>query len=158
MKYLKTFEDYEGGTDFGRFSSETDNNEWMNDVHSDGDDMLDDEDDLVMNDDEVCPECGCRCVNCGGDEDCEPADAENTYGHEEEEEEEKNWGDEIVEKKKMNAGFKAYLDKQKAKKSGKSDDKKDDKKESKGSAKGLTTGQRKLPKKMQDAILKKQGK
>jgi len=110
---------------------------------------------------------------------------------EDEEDEEENqqehrirrWGDEeIVEKKKMNAGFKAYLDKQKAKSKGKEDDKKggkgkpdfldldkdgdkkepmkkaakDDKEDDKGGKKGLTAGQKRLPKAMQDAILKKQ--
>lgn len=83
--------------------------------------------------------------------------------------------EEIVEKKKMNAGFKAYLDKQKGKKADKEckddaeckddkadkKDKKDDKaddKEEKSDAKGLTAKQKKLPKAMQDAILKKQKK
>ena len=95
------------------------------------------------------------------------------------------WGDEVVEKKKVNAGFQAYLDKQKAKKGGKDEEKggkkakpdfldldkdgdkkepmkkaakdakKDDKKEEKG-GKGLTAGQKKLPEAMQKAILKKQ--
>lgn len=65
----------------------------------------------------------------------------------------------IDEKKKMNAGFKAYLDKQKAKKSGKSkDDKeedKEDKKDKSKATKGLTAAQRKLPKALQDSILRK---
>ena len=88
------------------------------------------------------------------------------------------------EKKKINAGFQAYLDKQKAKKGGKDDkkggkgkpdfldlDKDGDKKETMKKAakdakeddkgtdkKGLTAGQKKLPEAMQKAILKKQGK
>jgi hypothetical protein len=67
----------------------------------------------------------------------------------------------------MNAGFKAYLDKQKAK--GKKDEKdekgkakgkskKEDDEKAKPKAKGLTAGQKKLPEAMQKAILKKQGK
>jgi hypothetical protein len=93
---------------------------------------------------------------------------------EEENEEEtriRRWGDEeLVEKKKINPGFQAYLDKQKVKKGAKDskDDKKEDKKDSKNAKgkkddekkdapkKGLTAAQRKLPKAMQDAILKKQ--
>ena len=43
------------------------------------------------------------------------------------------WGDEVVEKKKINAGFQAYLDKKAGKKVDKKEDKKDDKKETKKS-------------------------
>jgi len=113
---------------------------------------------------------------------------------EDEEEEEKDWNDEeelrlervdsfrSFNEKKMNPGFKAYLDKKKAKSKGKDDkkggkgkpdfldlDKDGDKKETMKKAvkdakddkddkgkKGLTAGQKRLPKAMQDAILKKQ--
>jgi hypothetical protein len=114
------------------------------------------------------------------------------YVDEEQEDEEENgnrirrWGDEeVVEKKKVNPGFQAYLDKQKGKKTDKVDDKKggkkskpdfldlnkdgdkkepmkkaakdvkEDEKEVKG-AKGLTAKQKKLPAALQASILKKQ--
>ena len=109
------------------------------------------------------------------------------YDENEVEEEEGNrirrWGDEeVVEKKKVNPGFQAYLDKQKGKKvddkkGGKKSkpdfldldkdgdkkepmkkaakDAKEDEKEVKG-AKGLTAKQKKLPAALQASILKKQ--
>jgi hypothetical protein len=108
----------------------------------------------------------------------EVEDEEDEFYADEEQEEEneeetriRRWGDEeLVEKKKINPGFQAYLDKQKVKKGAKDskDDKKEDKKDSKNAKgkkddekkdapkKGLTAAQRKLPKAMQDAILKKQ--
>ena len=70
----------------------------------------------------------------------------------------------------MNAGYKAYLDKQKAKKDGKADDKKSDKKDTKGKkdkkeekeekadTKGLTAAQKKLPPALQKSILAKKKK
>lgn len=95
----------------------------------------------------------------------------------------RRWGDEeVVEKKKVNPGFQAYLDKQKGKKvddkkGGKKSkpdfldldkdgdkkepmkkaakDAKEDEKEVKG-AKGLTAKQKKLPAALQASILKKQ--
>jgi hypothetical protein len=117
------------------------------------------------------------------DEDCEECDDEETDSLESRP---RVWGDEVVEKKKMNAGFQAYLDKQKAKKGGKDEEKggkkakpdfldldkdgnkkesmkkaakdaKDDKKEEKG-GKGLTAAQKKLPEAMQKSILAKQKK
>ena len=69
----------------------------------------------------------------------------------------------ILEKKKMNAGLRAYLDKNVGKKSDKDDkdendekDDDDDKKECK--TKGLTDKQKKLPKALQDVILKRMKK
>ena len=62
----------------------------------------------------------------------------------------------VNEKKKMNAGLKAYLDKKSGKKAEKSDDKKSDEKKDK--KKGLTAGQKKLPDALQQAILKRQSK
>jgi hypothetical protein len=56
---------------------------------------------------------------------------EDSYEDEREEEKGRVWGDEVVERKKINAGFQAYLDKQKAKKAGK-EDKKEDKEEKGG--------------------------
>jgi hypothetical protein len=71
------------------------------------------------------------------------------------------------EKKKMNAGLQAYLDKKAGKKSkeddkeddkkSKKDDKEDDKKEEKG-GKGLTAAQKKLPEALRKAIEKKSKK
>ena len=52
----------------------------------------------------------------------------DTYEDEREEEKGRVWGDEVVEKKKINAGFQAYLDK----KAGKKADKKEDKEEKGG--------------------------
>lgn len=148
MKHLKYFENY----DFGRFDDEEekDNLNELDFTENDNEDEfaneVEDEDDDFYSD--------------------EYQDEEN-----EEETRIRRWGDEeIVEKKKINPGFQAYLDKQKGKKTKKDDDKdsKDDKKDSKGAKgkkddekkdapkKGLTAAQRKLPKAMQDAILKKQ--
>lgn len=78
----------------------------------------------------------------------------------------------ILEKKKMNAGLQAYLDKKAGKKSDKDDkDEKDEKEEKSGKdgddddkdekeykTKGLTDKQKKLPKALQDAILKRMKK
>ena len=114
MKYLKTFENF----DLGRFSEEDEKQAWMNepqetedveDVQHEREHDLEDEDDEYRREEE--------------------------YLEEEEEENEgdpsKVWGDEVVEKKKINAGFQAYLDK----KAGKKADKKEDKKEDKGGKK-----------------------
>lgn len=78
--------------------------------------------------------------------------------------------DEMNEKKKMNPGLRAYLDKKAGKKSDK-DDKKDDKKsdkkccgkkecdcKDKEKKSGLSAAQKKLPEALQKAILKRQGK
>lgn len=79
----------------------------------------------------------------------------------------------ILEKKKMNAGLQAYLDKKAGKKSDKDekdekdeksgkddddDDDDDDKDEKECKTKGLTDKQKKLPKALQDAILKRMKK
>ena len=158
MKYLKTFENF----DLGRFDQE----------------------------EEECKPCQ---PGMEGEEeyemDPETEDIgmemeEEEMGEEEEmEEEEENrirrWGDEVVEKKKMNAGLQAYLDK-KSKGKGKSEEKssknakpdfldldkdgnkkesmkkaakddKEDKKADKG-GKGLTAAQKKLPEGLRKAI------
>ena len=178
MKHLKKFENFDLGH---RFSEEENNEMEFNNM-----DSLED-----------CEEC---------EDDTMDFESEDDYGFEqgfddesdEEEEEEKDWNDEeelrmervssfrSFNEKKMNPGFKAYLDKQKAKKSEKDDkkggkkakpdfldldkdgDKKesmkkaakdakeDDKKDDKGGKKGLTAAQKKLPKALQDSILKKQ--
>lgn len=150
MKHLKRFENF----DFGRFNYEDDENKSANSDFDQND--FDQNEEIEEIDDQ-------------NDID-ELGEKQDHYGQEdiEEEEEETNrikrWGDEeIVEKKKINPGFQAYLDKQKeknAKKDDKKSDKKDDKKEDKKDtkAKGLTAKQRKLPEAMQKAILKKQGK
>ena len=110
MKYLKKFENF----DMGRFSNESPEEELVNTPKE-----IEDTD----NSEENCAECGCSCTDCecgGGKEEEE----------EKESEENRSWGDEgnnplMVEgKKSINAGFQAYLDKQKAKKEGKKEDKK----------------------------------
>ena len=111
MKYLKKFENFSGpGQDLGRFSDEEENISKLNLGE-------DDEDCAPCNDDEEVNEIP------GGEW------VEDDSTEEEKDEEEENrirrWGDEVVEKKKVNAGFQAYLDKQKAKKGDKKEDKKE---------------------------------
>jgi hypothetical protein len=110
MKYLKTFENF----DLGRFSEE---------------EVLKPEVEQSYEEEEECAPCS--------DEEKQEEDEFTFYSEEDEDEDEakeeevhriRRWGDEVVEKKKVNAGLQAYLDKQKAKKG----DKKDDKKEEKG--------------------------
>ena len=112
MKHLKKFEEF----DMGRFS-----------------DMKMNEPEIMNNSDEMeeqsCPSCNCTECECKNEYD------EDEMQDEFDEDEampikRKVWGDEFVEKKKINKGFQAYLDKQKAKK----EDKKEDKTE-KGSKK-----------------------
>lgn len=113
MKYLKTFENF----DLGRFSEEDEKKAYMNEPQEteDFEDVQDER-----------------------EHDLEDEESEYRREEEEESEEEENdgdpskvWGDEVVEKKKINAGFQAYLDK----KAGKKVDKKEDKKEDKGGKK-----------------------
>lgn len=161
MKYLRTFEQYQGD-DFGRFNDDNVENATpeMSSDFDDFDDFDDENDEMSEEDDDTSFEhdrdkCSCPECTCGQNED------------ETEEDEPKRWGDEeIVEKKKMNAGFAAYLAKKKAgKKDDKKDDKKcdkkcskcDDKKEEKG-GKGLSAAQKKLPPALQKAILAKKKK
>ena len=115
MKYLKTFENF-GQFDLGRFSEEDATQAFMNnpketedaeDVHHEREDDLEREDDKYRREEE------------------EKSEEEN------EGRPSRVWGDEVVEKKKINAGFQAYLDK----KAGKKVDKKEDKKEDKGGKK-----------------------
>jgi hypothetical protein len=102
MKYLKKFENF----DMGRFSDVSPEEELVNTPKEIED---------TEESEEKCQECGCSCTDCecgGGKEEEEK----------ESEEENRSWGDEVnnplmVEgKKSINAGFQAYLDKQKAKK------------------------------------------
>ena len=112
MKYLKTFENF----DLGRFSEEDEKQAFMNNPQETED-----------------------AENVQDEREYDLEDEDDEYRREEEEEsEEENegrpsrvWGDEVVEKKKINAGFQAYLDK----KAGKKVDKKEDKKEDKGGKK-----------------------
>lgn len=167
MKYLKKFENF----DLGRFSDEEENKMSMNSPEE-NEQMFDDED---MKEDEYSHE----------DDEEEEGHEDETYEEEREEEKGKVWGDEVVEKKKINAGFQAYLDKQKAKKGGKKEEEKGGKKakpdfldldkdgnkkesmkkaakdakekeESKG--KGLTAAQKKLPEGLRKAIEAKKKK
>jgi hypothetical protein len=113
MKYLKKFENF----DLGRFAQEQEEEENIAKLNLEEEE----EDCAPCNDEEV--------------DEIPGGEWEEQEEEEEEEEQEENrirrWGDEVVEKKKVNAGFQAYLDKQKAKK----EDKKDDKKEEKGGKK-----------------------
>jgi hypothetical protein len=181
MKHLKKFENFDLGH---RFTDEyEEENQYKN---------------LEFEDEEECEPCSDE--NDEFNNDFEEQEGQYDFEsevddfEEEEEEEEKDWNDEeelrlervdsfrSFNEKKMNPGFKAYLDKKKAKSKGKDDkkggkgkpdfldlDKDGDKKETMKKAakdakddkddkgkKGLTAGQKRLPKAMQDAILKKQ--
>lgn len=124
MKYLKKFENFSGydsHPDLGdRFTNEPEE-VMLNVMPKDGELMPDGEEVMPGNDEENCAECGCNCTDC------------ECGGNYEEKEKEEIWGDEennplVVEKKKINKGFQAFLDKQKAKKEDKKEDKKDNKK------------------------------
>ena len=136
MKYLKKFENF----DLGRFGQEHEEEENIAKLN-----LEEEEDCAPCNDEEV--------DEIPGGEWEEEEEAQEEEQEEEEENRIRRWGDEVVEKKKVNAGFQAYLDKQKAKKG----DKKDDKKEEKG-GKGLTAAQKKLPEGLRKAIEAKKKK
>ena len=115
MKYLKKFESFDQSLNLGRFSEE--------------------EEELNMNphmmeeDEEECEPCSDE----ESEEDEYTFSSEEEFEAEDEESEEqahriRRWGDEVVEKKKVNAGLQAYLDK----KAGKKEDKKEDKEEKGG--------------------------
>ena len=104
MKHLKKFEEF----DMGRFS----------DMEMNEPSFMDDDAE------ENCAGCGCNCTEC----ECENEYDEDEMQDEFDEDEampvkRKVWGDEVVERKKVNAGLQAYLDKQKAKKGGKVEEK-----------------------------------
>lgn len=149
MKYLKKFENF----DLGRFNDEDEEKK-----------------DLINNVERL------DCESCD-DEGCELCDDVDLDEEDTDEEEVRRrvWGDEVVEKKKINPGFQAYLDKQKDKNSKKEDkdDKKSDKdkKDTKNSKKeekkedkeeidnkGLSAKQKKLPIALQKSILAKKKK
>ena len=95
MKHLKKFENF----DLGRFNE---------DEEDEKQDFIEDVEDV--------------------DDNYEEVEDEEEFEDEEDEEENQRrrvWGDEVVEKKKINAGFQAYLDKQKGKKVDKKDEKDD---------------------------------
>lgn len=97
MKHLKKFEEF----DMGRFS----------DMEMNEPSFMNDDDAEEQN----CPECGCNCNDC---------ECKNEFDEDEAMPvKRKVWGDEVVERKKVNAGLQAYLDKQKAKKGGKDEEK-----------------------------------
>lgn len=177
MKYLKLFEDFE--TNDNQFLSpgigdDMISNEIDMDTDMGDENTMDNKDCNCQCDSCVCTSDGCKCTNCEctncvddleNDEFSEDEMiTDDTIGEEEEVEQDGTHLSKFGEfnEKKMNAGFKAYLDKKKAKSDKKDDnkdkkadktekaDKKDDKK------KGLTAGQKKLPEAMQKAILKKQ--
>ena len=125
MKYLKKFESFDQSLNLGRFSEEEE--ELNMNPHM----MEEDEED---------------CETCSDDEDEDDNYDEYTFSSELENEDDndeddvqshriRRWGDEVVEKKKVNAGLQAYLDK----KAGKKEDKKEDKKETKKSTEKETT-------------------
>lgn len=127
-----------------------------------------------VGDSEECVDCGCdncicvdgECQECGCENcECDPEDQTgNFYDKELEEpvisEDDQEFEDPIkLEKKKIPAGLRAYLDKRGPKKSEKKEDKKEDKKNEKEvKGKGLTAKQKKLPEALQKSILKNQGK
>ena len=110
MKYLKKFENFgqDNHPDLGRFSEEEKN---MTQPDENDQNFYEEEEEIFNSEEE------------------EDGKEEDSYEEERDEEKGRIWGDELVEKKKINAGFQAYLDKQKAKK----EDKKEDKKETKKS-------------------------
>lgn len=168
MKYLKKFENFTG-QDLGRFSDEEINNPYENEQ------AFDQEEEEIFNSEDLEDEI----------EEREEQEEDETFEDEREDERGRVWGDEVVEKKKINAGFQAYLDKQKAKKDSKDDkgskkakpdfldldkdgdkkepmkkaakEAKEDKKEEKG-GKGLTAAQKKLPEGLRKAIESKKKK
>jgi len=122
MKYLKKFEHFTG-YDLGRFSDEEENKDFMNQP-DENEQAFDQEEEEIFNSEEEADEL----------EEREESEEENTYEEEREEEKGRVWGDEVVERKKINAGFQAYLDKKAGKKADKKEDKKEEKEE-KGSKK-----------------------
>jgi len=102
MKYLKKFENF----DLGRFGQEHEEEENIAKLN-------------LEEEEEDCAPCN--------DEEVDEIPGGEWEEEEEQEEQEENrirrWGDEVVEKKKVNAGFQAYLDKQKAKKGDKKEEK-----------------------------------
>jgi hypothetical protein len=165
MKYLKTFENF----DLGRFDQEEEEcKPCQPEMGEDEEYEINPEtEDIVMKGEESLMD---------EEEEVEEEEVENRI---------RRWGDEVVEKKKVNAGLQAYLDK-KSKGKGKSEEKsskkakpdfldldkdgdkeetmkkaakdaKEDKKEDKGS-KGLTAAQKKLPEGLRKAIEAKKKK
>ena len=155
MKYLKRFENF----DLGRFSREEDEeNAWLDKI----DDMSDN-----FDDEEILPgDIG----SLEDDEDDFYEDDEDSDLDDEREMRRRVWGDEVVEgltakQKKLPKALQDAILKKKGKKSDDKEEDKDDKKKDKKdekedkdekSKKGLTAAQKKLPKALQDAILKKQ--
>ena len=116
MKYLKKFEHFSGHDshpDLGnRFTNEPE--EVMSNVMpEEEEENFDYRKDFLGNEDEDenCSECGYNLTDC---------ECGGNYEEKEEEEEQGTWGDEennpLMIEKKNNKGFKAFLDKQKAKK------------------------------------------
>ena len=170
MKYLKKFENF----DLGRFSDEEENKNFMTQP-DENEQTFDQEEEEIFNSEDEREEL----------KEEEEESHEDTYEDEREEEKGRVWGDEVVERKKINAGFQAYLDKKAGKKADKKEDKEEkggkkakpdfldldkdgDKKETMKKAakdakdgkeekggKGLTAAQKKLPAGLQKAIADK---
>lgn len=160
MKYLKTYENF-GEQDLGRFSKdEMDMNEPENNIQEfDDEEYYDEFDDDYREDDRNNDD------EDNYDEDGNLIDKEEDYRAEDR----KLWGDEIMvesrkklkDKKDDKCGPKCKCKEipKKGDKCGsdcKCKDKKEDKKEDKEKPKGLTAAQKKLPKALQDSILKRQ--
>jgi len=153
MKYLKKFENF----DLGRFSREEDEeNAWLDKIDDMSDELMDDEmlpGDLGFEDED----------DFYTEEDEDDLDGEREMRR-------RVWGDELVEgltakQKKLPKALQDSILKKKGKKSEDKEEDKDDKKKDKKDEKedkdekgkkGLTAAQKKLPKALQDAILKKQ--
>ena len=155
MKHLKTFENFNLSSDV-----DTDEQDYLMNKRASsgiiGNDPMDTEDCQECDiDDENC----CNVCNCAPCE-CDSEGGENWYDKHKRENMLPAPPDEVtLEKKKLNAGLRAFLDKKKgkkvvSKKEDKDSDKKEDKKEVKG-GKGLTAAQKKLPEALQKSILAK---
>lgn len=106
MKYLKKFENFTGQDLGDRFSDEVTP---MNHYEEEGNEEEEEE--------QTCASCNCTECECGNEMEDEFDEDEAMPIKR------KVWGDEVVERKKVNAGLQAYLDKQKAKKGGKDEEK-----------------------------------
>ena len=113
MKYLKKFENFTEQDLGDRFSDEvTPMNHYEEEEEKDNFDYRKDffGNEEEKEEEQTCASCNCTDCECGNE-------MEDEY----DEDEARVWGDELVEKKKINKGFQAYLDKQKSKKEDKNE-------------------------------------
>lgn len=86
MRHLKKFENFSDPDDMGRFSGESDEQEWLEHIKGKNNQPFEEEEEL--------------CTNCGS-EGCPECD--NSFEEEEEiVKRRKVWGDEVIEKRKFN--------------------------------------------------------